>query len=427
MALAWNFVPQNITPPVNSDVGTSLTVHNNKLYAAWRGSDGNNRVYYSCFDGRSWSEQKWLARFEAPVGVALGSYRGALYALGRVGNTELYWSWFDGSSWTGLTWWRGHHSTHEASLMAYRGLLYTACKGGGGDSQIWYGFYDGTSWSDAFRASDFRTTCRPSLTVCGEGSEQKLFMAWKGDGGDDRIYYSTFNGTAWSPKEAMPLTASSIDGPSVTFAHGYVYVVWTGSGDDESIMVSAFNGSTWTDPQPVSGTTEGCYKPSAMVYRDELYISWRGRNGTLWWSRTTVLGATAVASPPMTSPSATDNLRNTSVPNEGYGFPPPQSMPPPQEGYGPPPSMPPPPQSYGPPQSPPPQSIPNTNVGMDMPSQYGNVGGNESTANATPPAAPRRSSSSGSDDYRRLKKGMQHGVHKLSEKFKGIKIGKKNE
>src|SRR5271169_5826200 len=143
MATAWEFGPQNITPPISSDIGAALTVYKDKLYVAWRGSDGNTRVYLSSFDGHSWSPESWLASFDGPVGVAIAPYRGSLFAIGRRNNQELHWSRFDGKMWTGLEWYQRNHSSNEVALTPYRGLLFMICKGGQGDNAIYCGTYDG--------------------------------------------------------------------------------------------------------------------------------------------------------------------------------------------------------------------------------------------------------------------------------------------
>lgn len=380
MTLSWDFAPQNITPPVSSDVGTSLAVHDGKLYAAWKGSDGNQRVYYSSFDGHKWEAQKWLAFFESSVGVALAPYRGALYAMGRRGcDEQLHWSRFDGTSWTGLEWYARNHSRAEVSLVAYRGLLYLIWRGGGGDGNIYCSTYDGTAWAPAWRISNFTTNCRPASTVW---DGQKLIMLWKGDGGDDKIYYSASDGKEWAPQQTIP-SAATMDGPAITSAHGLVYAVWTGSGEDERIMFSIFNGDSWTEPMPVIGTTAGSYKPSLVVYNDELYITWKGRDNRLWWSRTplnpgavsqpVVSGATNVGQPVASSasqmPSQSTNTQNKS-----------------------------------------------TVVNSEESHLVSNL--------ATTPAGRKSSESSSGDEYEKLKKGVKQGVAKLSDKFKSLKIGK---
>ena len=50
---------------------------------------------------------------------------------------------------------------------------------------------------------------------------KQLVAAWKGERNDDRMFYSLFNGTAWSPKETNGGITSA--GPSLAVYTGHVY------------------------------------------------------------------------------------------------------------------------------------------------------------------------------------------------------------
>jgi hypothetical protein len=72
----------------------------------------------------------------------------------------------------------------------------------------------------------FSLTLRPPVTA-----------AWKGDNGDERLWYSTFNGSSWTTQLQIPAPVASSAGPSLTTYYGIldiIYAAGKGSGTDES-------------------------------------------------------------------------------------------------------------------------------------------------------------------------------------------------
>jgi hypothetical protein len=56
----------------------------------------------------------------------------------------------------------------------------------------------------------------------------RLYAAWKGVSGDDRMFWSSFDGTSWSPEQIGIGTASS-DGPALAAFNGRLYAAWNSS------------------------------------------------------------------------------------------------------------------------------------------------------------------------------------------------------
>src|SRR5580698_8520681 len=105
--LSFQGLQQSIPSPVASDIGPSLAYYepDGKLVAAWKGSNGDQRIWVSKFDGTVWSQQQSMPD---PIATA---YRPALAVL--------------------------------PSGPAQR--LYAAWRGSDSDERIWYSFFEETT------------------------------------------------------------------------------------------------------------------------------------------------------------------------------------------------------------------------------------------------------------------------------------------
>ena len=362
--LSLEIAPQNIMTPVGSDIGLSLAVFNGKLYAAWRGSIGDQRMWYSSFDGTSWMPQQLMPDpFASTHGPTLATLHGSMYAVwkGSGGDVHLWYSRFDGTSWSPQQHVGGHCSSNGAGLATFRGALSIAYKGAPGyaPDAIWWTSFNGSVLSDN-PMSDLVTSERPALGVWGEGPEQKLVIVYKGNGVDETIYYTTLDGSSWAPKQ--PLGGITSSGPAMVNYRGHLYAAWKGAGEDGGIWYSTYNGSTWSAPKSLPTPCPAGVGPSLAVFNDQLYVAWKGWDTRIWWTRTSPTGV-------MGQIADTTTIDTAAM------------------------SHPVPPMPAGNP----------TVVGE--PSTHAHV---------------RRSSdsSSSSDDLRRLKKGVKKGVAELSDKFR---------
>jgi hypothetical protein len=112
----------------------------------------------------------------------------------------------------------------------------------------------------------------------------KLYMAWKSTEFDERIFYSSFNGTAWAAEQQVPSVATS-SGVSLAVFNGKLYMAWKGVQSDEQVYWSVFDGAKWASQQHIqgAGTSTG---PSLAVFNGELYMAWKGAEGDqrVFWS-----------------------------------------------------------------------------------------------------------------------------------------------
>jgi hypothetical protein len=283
--LSLEFEPQSISD-VGSDIGATLTVFNEKLYAGWKGSAGDTRLWYSSFDGRAWDPQQSMPEaFTTSHGPSLATFHNAMYAAFKGTDTALWWSLFDGSSWEPKQRVRTALASRSPGLAVYRGALHLAYKGAPGyaPDAIWWTPFDGVIWNDR-PMSDLVTSERPALAVWGEGAGPKLVMVYKGNGSDEAIYYSTLDGYTWAPKQH--LGGSTDSAPSVVNYRGHLYAAWKEAGDDERILYSTFDGNAWATPKPFPSPLVVGPGPSLAVFNEQLYVVWRGWDTKLWWART---------------------------------------------------------------------------------------------------------------------------------------------
>jgi hypothetical protein len=88
----------------------------------------------------------------------------------------------------------------------------------------------------------------PSLATLGG----VLYAVWKGEFMDERLWYASFNGTAWTAQKQIAGVGSSV-GPGLALFGSALYAAWKGEAGDQSIWYSSFNGTTWTAQAKVPG------------------------------------------------------------------------------------------------------------------------------------------------------------------------------
>jgi len=133
-------------------------------------------------------------------------------------------------------------------LSEFEGMLYAAWKGQIGDDRIFYSFYNGSYWTQQNTAGG-NSSAGPSLGKHGE----RLYLAWKGQHSDQRLFGLNVHGGLWSFQEQISGFGSSV-GPSLADFNGRLYAAWKGVGDDQAIwFASTADGKTWSGQQTIPG------------------------------------------------------------------------------------------------------------------------------------------------------------------------------
>ena len=239
--------------PGNSSVGPSIAATSGSaLYAAWKGENGDNdqRLFYSVFNGSTWQAQVQISNVGSSVGPSLGVLNGVLYAAwkGEEGDNQLYWSWLNGSTWEPQQPISGASSLVGPSLAAYDGKLYAGWRGAVNDQSLHFAEFNGSSWASA-PAIPGGSSVGPSLAAFGSS----LYAAWRGEEGGEGIYYASFSNGAWSGQTQIANVGSST-GPALAAFGSNLYAMWKGEGNDQSLYYASFNGS-WSGQNTLPGNT----------------------------------------------------------------------------------------------------------------------------------------------------------------------------
>jgi len=185
---------------------------------------------------------------------------------------------FDGTRWDRIVDLTSESDPYEddiPQIIAYGGKLYAIWSKGdgkatpGGESEIVYRAYDGTSWSPQARISGpmkrGTVSCLNTYERCVV-FQDRLYVVWKTTdpdvanidqftGEDEDIVYSSFDGTSWSA--ITEITAANNDytdwSVDVISYRGMLYVIWDtwdtqgfAGNRDSDVVYRAFDGRTWS-------------------------------------------------------------------------------------------------------------------------------------------------------------------------------------
>jgi kumamolisin len=251
-----------------------------------------------------------IAVINAALGTRVGFVNPALYTIGSSAFRDILGGpgpanngfgdvsgYPAGPGWDACTGWGSINGT--ALLLALRGhglppglavfnnALTMAWKGVELDDRIFWSTFNGTSWAPQQVVTGVGTSSGVALAVFND----KLYMAWKGlidlsgatVADDPRIWWSAYDGSSWSAEQLVPGLTST--GPRLAAYNNLLYAAWKGEFDDPRIWWSSFNGTTWAPQEDVPGvgTSVG---PSLAVFQNALYAAWKGKFGDqrIWWS-----------------------------------------------------------------------------------------------------------------------------------------------
>ncbi len=257
--------------PVGTSDRPSLTVYNGQLYMAWKGAGDDEGIWWTSFQSFEGNvpgaPPGGLGQAQVPGvgttnGPALAAYNGLLYLAWKgAGDDTGIWFRAAVKGDPFLLWQTpqqnvpGVGTSLGPALTAYSGLLYMAWKGAGDDEGIWWTVYDGSNWASWVQGnvSGVGTSVGPSLALT-----QQPFMAWRGDGTDQTIWFSNFDTDVgnWTGQQQNPNVGSEI-GPALALSSGKIHMAWKGVAGDTRLFYSSFlassSGIEWADQQQIPG------------------------------------------------------------------------------------------------------------------------------------------------------------------------------
>ncbi len=234
----------------NSSVGPALAFLGSTLVAVWKGEHGDDRIFFAKFANGAWGPPAQIPNLASDTGPSLAPFGNSLYAAWRNSGSDqsLHYASFDGNTWSAPAPIPNVASSIGPSLATLGGKLYAAWKGSANDQGLWYASFDGNQWSSQASIPGVASSVGPSLANCGG----TLYAAWKGESGDDHIYYASFDGSSWSSQSQIPNVASSI-GPALVHFGGQLCAMW--KGDDMRLWFAFFDGKSWSAQANIPGNT----------------------------------------------------------------------------------------------------------------------------------------------------------------------------
>jgi hypothetical protein len=253
----------------------ALAVYNGLLYAAWGGEAGPAGIWYSAYNGTTWTTQAKVpsALSSAYIGPALAVFNGELYAFWEGDSLPpgVWYSAYNGTTWSpqarvpsALT--QPIYTSH-LTLAVYLGKLYVAWMGQNSGENIWYSAFNGTTWT-AQHEAPHKAKGNPALAVYSGN----LYLSWLYCL-NCKVSYETYNGTSWSSAATIPSTAFA--GPALATYGGDLYDGWiiSPSGD---VTYAGFNGSSWAPAAsiPAVAVNTACGAVALAAYLGSLYAAW---------------------------------------------------------------------------------------------------------------------------------------------------------
>ena len=234
----------------NTSAGPSLGVLGTSLYAAWKGEWSDPRLFFAKFNGTTWENQIQIPNAYSDVGPALCALSSTqLVAAWKSIDQSIYYAIYNGSHWTTPSQIPGVASSVGPSLALYGGKVYAIWKGEGTDQSLWYASFDGSKWSGQAAGSsqtqipNVGSSVGASLATVGT----KLYAVWKGEGTDQRLWYASYDGTKWSGQTQISGASSSV-GAAIAEFKGTLYAMCKGKDSDVSLYNASFNTITNTWP-----------------------------------------------------------------------------------------------------------------------------------------------------------------------------------
>jgi hypothetical protein len=178
------------------------------------------------------------------------------------------------------------HSPAMTSMPLHDGTISTglimAWKGDGDDQGLYFSTNTVNGWVSQQKIPNVGSSHRPALANLG-----KIFMAWKGVEDDQGIFWSRLTSGEWEPQRKIPSVGTS-DSPALVVFQLKLFMFWKGMEGDNRVFFSSLDANDTWAPQrvvtfPVSeagsttfrsiGTTHG---PSATQHGNRILLAWKG-------------------------------------------------------------------------------------------------------------------------------------------------------
>lgn len=199
----------------------------------------------------------------------------------------------------------GANSPSAPALAVFQHTLHMAWRAEDDTDSIWLSSTgDGNSWATPWNLPYVGTSERPALSAVGDAGAETLYLAWKGQGRDQSIYWSaSTDGQKWEDQQILG-GGETCRGPSLIVFRGVLHAFWRGGEQlitsNQNIYCAVHGAAGWSAPMALPGMAS-MESPALAVLDDTLYLAhrgtkvpldddtwirlWSSRNGVSWTSR----------------------------------------------------------------------------------------------------------------------------------------------
>jgi hypothetical protein len=136
--------------------------------------------------------------------------------------------------------------------------LFVFHHGDGNNNELWCSRFDGTRWGMDMQFPNVCTSDSPSAVMY----QDRLYVFHQGNSDQGDLWYSVLDGTVWKQDARVP-NAGISDSPSAVVFNGLLYVFHQGYANNNELWYSVFDGKTWTQDGLVSNVGIS-HSPSAV-------------------------------------------------------------------------------------------------------------------------------------------------------------------
>jgi len=214
-----------------------------------------------------------------PAGVEYGGkfwifFRNTSGGLGYVTTTNTS----GGGPFSGVTTLSVSATNPEPEAIVFGGKLYLFYGEEGGAERLFYRTYNGSSWSAQVQVPYAVTRHRPGLAVLNT----LLHIFWETAGSNNEIKYVSLNtsGTFFHPTggPAVIPSARTVWAPTAVTYNNQIYVVYGGeSGGSKELWYNALTtGNYWTGQVKVPGGVRSSCPPTSAVAGGQMHVYYCG-------------------------------------------------------------------------------------------------------------------------------------------------------
>ncbi len=170
-------------------------------------------------------------------------------------------------------------TTQTMSFEQATTRVHMVWKGVEGHSQVHISSSEdeGLSWGPQIPLPGIRSSHGPAIAGYRKGgspSPDDLFLAWKGEGADERLFFArNFDGSSFATIERLEGHSSNAR-PAVAEFQGRVHMVWKAATGEHVLWSSWANGS-WA-PVKVIPNVFTTHAPALGVFENALILCWKG-------------------------------------------------------------------------------------------------------------------------------------------------------